>query len=133
MRLAVIGSRRLYVRDLSPYLPDNVTEIVSGGAKGIDGCAGEYARRNGIPLTEFLPDYRRYGKGAGGHRRPGLALPRRPANADRRGDGAGAGRLTRQGGPFPSEKVRKPPEQPVLIDLLLRGSSFHLGRETAES
>lgn len=35
-----------------------------GGAKGIDGCAGEYARRNGIPLTEFLPDYRRYGKGA---------------------------------------------------------------------
>lgn len=64
MRLAVIGSRRLYVRDLGPYLPDNVTEIVSGGAKGIDGCAGEYARRNGIPLTEFLPDYRRYGKGA---------------------------------------------------------------------
>ena len=42
----------------------------------------------------------------------GLALPRRPANADRRGDGAGAGRLIRQGGPFPSEKVRKPPEQP---------------------
>ena len=64
MRLAVIGSRRLYVRDLGPYLPDNVTEIVSGGAKGIDGCAGEYARRNVIPLTEFLPDYRRYGKGA---------------------------------------------------------------------
>ena len=50
MRLAVIGSRRLYVRDLGPYLPDNVTEIVSGGAKGIDGCAGEYARRNGILL-----------------------------------------------------------------------------------
>ena len=36
MKIAVIGSRNLTVKDLGVYLPENVTEIVSGGAKGID-------------------------------------------------------------------------------------------------
>ena len=39
-------------------------EIVSGGAKGIDSCAREYASANGLKLTEFLPEYNRYGRGA---------------------------------------------------------------------
>lgn len=50
--------------NLGDYLPPEVTEIVSGGAKGIDTCAGEYAREHGLKLTEFLPDYRRYGRAA---------------------------------------------------------------------
>ena len=61
MRVAIVGSRRLIVSDLGKYLPDGVTEIVSGGAKGIDTCAKEYARSNGIKLTEFLPEYEKYG------------------------------------------------------------------------
>lgn len=64
MKLAIIGSRGLWVDNLGDYLPPEVTEIVSGGAKGIDTCAGEYAREHGLKLTEFLPDYRRYGRGA---------------------------------------------------------------------
>lgn len=64
MKLAIIGSRGLWVENLGNYLPSGVTEIVSGGAKGIDSCAGEYAREHGLKLTEFLPDYRRYGRGA---------------------------------------------------------------------
>ncbi|MBQ4591287.1 MAG: DUF2493 domain-containing protein [Clostridia bacterium] len=64
MKVAVIGSRGITVPDLTPYLPENTTEIVSGGAKGADSCAKEYALARGIPLTEFLPDYRRYGRGA---------------------------------------------------------------------
>lgn len=64
MKLAIIGSRGLRVEDLGAYLPPGVTELVSGGAKGIDTCAGEYAREHGLKLTEFLPDYRRYGRGA---------------------------------------------------------------------
>ncbi len=64
MKLAIIGSRTLTVDDLSPFLPDNITEIVTGGAKGIDTCARCYAEANGIHLTEFLPDYARYGRGA---------------------------------------------------------------------
>ena len=33
MRVAVIGSRGLTVPDLERYLPDGVSEIVSGGAR----------------------------------------------------------------------------------------------------
>ena len=32
MKVAVVGSRNLYVNDLGKYLPENVTEIISGGA-----------------------------------------------------------------------------------------------------
>lgn len=64
MKVAVIGSRNLKVDDLGKYLPDGVTEIVSGGARGVDTCAREYALANGIKLTEFLPEYDKYGRGA---------------------------------------------------------------------
>ena len=62
MKIAIVGSRTLFVSDIAKYIPDDVDEIVSGGAKGIDMCAKEYAIKNGIKLTEFLPDYRRYGR-----------------------------------------------------------------------
>ena len=64
MKVAVIGSRNLTIEDLGPYLPEETTEIVSGGAKGVDTCAREYASANGLKLTEFLPEYNRYGRGA---------------------------------------------------------------------
>lgn len=64
MKIAVIGSRNLTVENLGQYLPEGITEIVSGGAKGIDTCAREYAKAKGIKLTEFLPEYEKYGRGA---------------------------------------------------------------------
>lgn len=64
MKIAVISSRNLTVNDLEKYLPNNVTEIVSGGARGIDSCAREYAMANGIKLTEFLPEYEKYARSA---------------------------------------------------------------------
>lgn len=64
MKVAIVGSRGLEVNDLEKYLPDGVTEIVSGGAKGIDSCASAYAKKNNIKLTEFLPKYEKYGKAA---------------------------------------------------------------------
>ncbi len=64
MRVAVIGSRGLTVEDLGKYLPEETTEIISGSAKGIDSCAREYAVSHGIKLTEFLPEYEKYGRGA---------------------------------------------------------------------
>ncbi len=64
MKIAIIGSRKLEVSNLEKYLPDNVTEIVSGGAKGIDTCAKRFAVEKGIKLTEFLPEYEKYGRGA---------------------------------------------------------------------
>lgn len=64
MRVAVIGSRGLRVNNLEKYLPQDVCEIVSGGARGIDTCAKNYALKNGIPLKEFLPNYNCFGKQA---------------------------------------------------------------------
>jgi len=64
MRVAVIGSRGLTVENLEDYLPKETTEIVSGGAKGIDSCAREYALRHGLKLTEYLPEYGKYGRAA---------------------------------------------------------------------
>ena len=64
MKIAIIGSRNIKIENLGEYLPEKVSEIVSGGAKGVDSCAREYAEKNKIPLKEFLPDYRKYGRGA---------------------------------------------------------------------
>ena len=64
MKVAVIGSRGLLIDDLGKYLPSGTTEIVSGGARGVDTSAAQYARANGLELTEFLPDYESYGRGA---------------------------------------------------------------------
>ena len=64
MKVAVIGSRSLIVLDLSQYLPTGTTEIVSGGARGVDICAREYAQKNHLKLTEFLPEYHKYGRAA---------------------------------------------------------------------
>ncbi len=63
MKIAVVGSRSITELDLAPYLSD-CDEIVSGGARGVDACAAEYARANEIKLTEFLPEYERYGRAA---------------------------------------------------------------------
>ena len=64
MKVAVIGSRNLTVENIGDYLPNETTEIVSGGAKGIDTSAKEYAIANSIKLTEFLPNYAKYKRGA---------------------------------------------------------------------
>ena len=47
MKVAVIGSRGLAVENLADYLPPETTEIISGGAKGVDACAREYALQHG--------------------------------------------------------------------------------------
>ena len=64
MKVGVIGSRGLTVDNLEQYLPEDTTEIVSGGAKGIDTCARNYALSHDLKLTEFLPEYNKYGRGA---------------------------------------------------------------------
>ena len=65
MRIAIVGSRNVTVDNevLSKYVSPT-DEIVSGGAKGVDSCARDYAEKNGIGLTEFLPEYSLYGRAA---------------------------------------------------------------------
>ena len=64
MKVAVIGSRNIEVEDVGKYLPPNVTGLISGGARGVDSAVRRYAVAEGIPLTEILPEYARYGRGA---------------------------------------------------------------------
>ena len=63
MKIAIVGSRNVTVSDIGKYI-SNAEEIISGGAVGVDCCAAEYAKENGIRLTEFLPQYERYGRAA---------------------------------------------------------------------
>lgn len=63
MKLAVIGSRSITSYPLEEVIPADTEEIISGGARGIDTLAREYAQAHGIPCTEIRPDYARYGKG----------------------------------------------------------------------
>lgn len=64
MRVAIIGSRSITINNLEKYIPKNTSEIVSGGAAGVDKCAEKYAFENNIKFTVFLPDYNKYGKAA---------------------------------------------------------------------
>ena len=64
MKVAVIGSRTCTIENIDQFIPSITTEIVSGGARGIDQCAREYAQQNGLELTEFLPEFERYGRAA---------------------------------------------------------------------
>ena len=63
--VAVVCSRSFFDYDLLCKTLDglNVTiiEIISGG----DSLGAMYARDRGIPLTEFLPDWKKHGKAAG--------------------------------------------------------------------
>ena len=64
MKTAVVGSRSIVSADIAKYIPEGTTEIISGGARGADALAREYAQKNNIKLTEFLPEYDLYKRGA---------------------------------------------------------------------
>ncbi len=43
----------------------NITEVVSGTAKGSDKLGEQYANENNIPIKRFVPDWEGLGKKAG--------------------------------------------------------------------
>ncbi len=64
MKTAIVGSRNIIFENLEEFLPHGTTEIISGGAKGIDTCAEELGKRLGLKVTVIRPDYQRYGRSA---------------------------------------------------------------------
>lgn len=64
MRLAIIGSRTCPPIDIETYLKYIPDTIVSGGARGADTYAREFAEKHNLKLIEYLPEYDKYGRGA---------------------------------------------------------------------
>jgi predicted Rossmann-fold nucleotide-binding protein len=71
MKLIIAGSRsrQLTMTQIlklnALYADFNVTEVISGGAKGVDECGEKWARAHRIPVTQFKPDCEAFGKRAG--------------------------------------------------------------------
>ena len=63
MKVAIVGSRDITV-NIAPFVPAEATEIISGGARGVDSLAEQYAREHGIPFTLVKPEYKLLGKHA---------------------------------------------------------------------
>ena len=69
MRVIIAGSRDItdYKQVEAAYLSSNIpiTEIVSGGARGVDALGEQVAKNFGIPIKVFPADWDKYGKRAG--------------------------------------------------------------------
>ena len=67
MKTAIIGSRNFTdYKLLKEYCSKfDITEVISGGARGADSLAENYAKENNIKLTVFPADWKKFGKSAG--------------------------------------------------------------------
>lgn len=69
MKVIVAGSREIFdynlVKQEIEKCPWEITEIVQGGARGVDSCAFSYAVMNGIKVIEFSALWNEFGKYAG--------------------------------------------------------------------
>lgn len=69
MKIAIVGSREPgninFAKELEKRINiQSCDTIISGGAKGIDSLAAEYATANGLALVEIRPNYAKNGRGA---------------------------------------------------------------------
>ena len=73
IKIAIVGSRDFvdfeeFKEKVTPIfleLVGNIDCIISGGAKGADSLAEEYAKVNKINTVIYRPDWKKYGRGAG--------------------------------------------------------------------
>lgn len=61
MRVIIAGSRTIhnyqYVEEAVKESNFNITEVVSGGARGVDKLGEHFARVHGLPCKQFIPDW----------------------------------------------------------------------------
>lgn len=69
MKVLISGSRTItdfeVVAKVIKDSPFTITQILHGGANGVDILAGKWARRVGIPVRIFIPEWKKLGKKAG--------------------------------------------------------------------
>src|SRR5690606_3144256 len=76
MKLIIAGGRdyRFTPNDIEQLNSlKNITEVVSGGAKGADAEGEQWATEQGIPIKIFKADWKQYGRGAGPRRNQAMA------------------------------------------------------------
>lgn len=80
MRMIIAGTRSLYgpegekiVREAIKESGWTPTEIISGNARGVDTIGEEIAKEEGIDLTIFPANWKKYGKAAGYKRNEKMA------------------------------------------------------------
>lgn len=60
--VAIVGSRTITSLNLDFYInKNNIRQIVSGGANGVDSIAEKWARQHGIEVLIYKPQYEVYG------------------------------------------------------------------------
>ncbi len=47
---------------LCDLIPDDASAVISGGARGVDRLAAQFAEKQKLPVEEYLPDYNLFGK-----------------------------------------------------------------------
>lgn len=69
MKVIIAGSRTIEDESLIHKIIEqpnfSITEIVSGGAKGVDKFGESYAQKNNLKIVRFKPEWNKYKKGAG--------------------------------------------------------------------
>lgn len=71
MKLIIAGGRFQHLSEEQIAILDRihtehgVTEVVSGGAKGVDSDGEAWAQSRGLPVKRFVADWRRFRRGAG--------------------------------------------------------------------
>jgi len=69
MKLIIAGGRDYHLSKVEyewlDLIVKDVTEVVSGGARGVDKCGERWAERNNIPIKQFIPKWQRLGRKAG--------------------------------------------------------------------
>lgn len=60
--IAIAGSRNIKTINFDLYLDkNNIAQVISGGATGIDTLGEEWAKRNKIEFVAYLPNFDVYG------------------------------------------------------------------------
>jgi len=69
MRTIIAGSRGIvdirYVQWAVHHSGIQISEVVHGGARGVDTLAGQWAAANNVPVKVFPADWNTHGKAAG--------------------------------------------------------------------
>lgn len=69
MKVIIAGSRSIkdynLIESCINRLDLNISLIISGGANGPDKLGEMYAVNNNIPISQYLPDWNKFGKKAG--------------------------------------------------------------------